>query len=192
MNLDLETGRLLLRPLQEDDVDLCLDLWTDPEVARYAGGVYPRDEIIAETPTFCTRAGGGCIGIWCVVDEASNRKIGSASLLPLPIDLDDTDWSLVKGSDMPPGEIEVGYIFKASAWGKGYATEVCGRLLEFTFTETPLEEIVAVTDPNHTASRHVLEKCGLTYEGQRRAYADYENSGYRITKSEWQARQLTA
>ena len=85
---------------------------------------------------------------------------------------------------MPDCEVEVGYILKRSAWGKGYATESCRRLLKFAFEETPLEEIVAVTDPENTASQKVLRKSGLIEEGIRRAYAT-QCPGFRITRQQW-------
>ena len=96
-----------------------------------------------------------------------------------PIELDDTDWELVAGEQIPEGDIEIGYILKKSAWGKGYATEACNRLLKFAFEETPLQEVVAVIDAENTASRKVLEKCGLSYQGQVRSYAG-SNPGFRI------------
>ena len=36
--LQLVSPRLLLRPLKEDDVDLVVELVTDPEMMEYAGG----------------------------------------------------------------------------------------------------------------------------------------------------------
>ncbi len=78
-----------------------------------------------------------------------------------------------------------------SVWGKGYATEATKRLLKFAFEETPLEELVATIDPQNTASRRVLEKCGLVHEGIRRAYA-VECPGFRITRQQWLERNLNA
>jgi RimJ/RimL family protein N-acetyltransferase len=119
-----------------------------------------------------------------VIERRTEEKLGTAILLPLPIEEDDTNWDLVVGDGLPDGEIEIGYILKRSAWGKGYATEATDRLLKFAFEETPLEELVATTDPENTASQRVLEKCGLLYEGMRRAYAA-ECPGFRITRQQW-------
>jgi RimJ/RimL family protein N-acetyltransferase len=105
-------------------------------------------------------------------------------VLPLPIEEDDTDWDLVAGEDLPEGEIEVGYLLKQSAWGKGYATEACTRMLRFAFEQTALQEVVAVTDPENRASQKVLRKCGLIEEGLRRAYAAV-CPGFRITRRQW-------
>ena len=92
-------------------------------------------------------AAGGCIGIWTVINRLTQEKLGSALLLPLPIDEEDTQWDLIQGDDLPDAEIEIGFLFKRSAWGKGYATEACSRLVRFAFEKTPLTEVVAVIDP---------------------------------------------
>lgn len=62
------------------------------------------------------------------------------------IDAEDTQWELLQGNDLPDGEIEIGYLFKRSTWGKGVATEACRRLLRFAFEETPLTEVVGVIE----------------------------------------------
>ena len=186
MNLMCESERLLLRPLGDADLDIEVKIGTDPEVMRYAGGLDTEEEIARNMSKYTRRCAGGCIGIWCVTDKATTEKLGTAVLLPLPIEEDDTNWDLVVGEDLPDGEIEIGYILKRSAWGKGYATEAARRLMRFAFEETPLEELVATTDPENTASQHVLKKCGMTYEGPRRAYAG-ECPGFRITRRQWLA-----
>lgn len=184
MRLVLESERLLLRPLVETDVDVEIEMGRDPDVMRYAGAVESADEIARNMRKYVRRCAGGRIGVWCVTDRSTGEKLGSAIFLPLPVDVDDTDWDLVTGDEFPDGEIEVGYMLKRSAWGRGYATEAARRLLRFAFEETPLEDVVATTHPEHRASRRVLEKCGLIYEGMRRAYAT-ECCGFRMTRQQW-------
>jgi len=88
---------------------------------------------------------------------------------------------------IPDRETEVGYILKRSAWGKGYATEACKRMLRFGFEHTPLHEIVACIDPANENSRKVLLKSGLLEEGLIKAYS-LEIPGFRITRTKWLAR----
>ena len=184
MNLVLETERLLLRPLRETDLDLEVEMGTDSEVMKYIGELETRDKIVQNMPKYLRRCADGCIGIWCVIERSTEEGLGTAILLPLPIEEDDTNWDLVVGNEMPDCEIEIGYMFKRSAWGKGYATEATKRLLKFAFEETPLVELVATIDPENIAARRVLEKCGLVYEGMRRAYA-VNCPGFRITRQQW-------
>lgn len=185
MNLIFETERLRFDPLSMDDLDLAVAQWGDPEVVKYvADRTYSEAELIEELPLYIRRAGGGCIGIWRLTEKATGEKIGTALLLPMPIELDDTDWDLVEGDDIPDAEIEVGYILKRSAWGKGYATEACKRMLRFAFEDTPLDVVVACTATDNTASQHVLTKCGMKPLGTIRAYQE-NIPGFRMTKEEW-------
>jgi ribosomal-protein-alanine N-acetyltransferase len=184
MNLELHTERLLLTPLVADDVDLALEMWTDPEVVKYVCDVMTEAEIRQEMPDSTKRGGKGGIGIWCVADRRTGEKLGDSYLLPLPIDKDDTDFSLVVMGQMPDAEIEIGFFLKRSAWGRGYATEVCKRLLQFAFQEVSLNEVVASVDADNVASRKVLENSGLIDRGRTTCYGK-DSPIYRITRDEW-------
>jgi RimJ/RimL family protein N-acetyltransferase len=186
VNLELQSERLLLRPLSESDLDISTEVLTDARVMRYVSAVYTKEQVAEEMPLAVIRGGGGCIGVWCVLDRSTGEKLGTAVLLPIPIEESDTNWDLVGGPGLPEREIEIGYMLKPMAWGKGYATEITRRLVKFAFEETPLDEIVAVTDPDNELSKSVLLKSGLRYEGVRRAYAS-DCPGFRITRQQWLA-----
>ena len=186
MNLVLHSERLTLTPLDASDVDLALEMFTDPDVLRYAGGAVKEDEIRRDMANWTKRGGNGCIGIWCIADRGSGEKFGSTALLPMPVDEDDTDYDLVIPGRMPHGDVEVGYFLKRSAWGRGYATEACKRLIQMAFEESPLTEIVATFETGNAASRNVLEKAGFTDHGTMRCYGE-DGPNYRITRDEWLA-----
>ena len=188
MTLILDGPRLRLRPLEEADLELGFEMFTDPQVMKYAGGVQTEAQIAAEMTLCVRRCCGGCVGVWCVMLRETQEKLGTAALLPLPIDKDDTDWDLVDGPDLPDAEIEIGYFLKPAAWGKGFASEAARTLLDFAFRETPLQEIVAVTDPENAGSQNVLRKVGFRDTGTRRAYA-MELPGFLITREQWRGRQ---
>jgi ribosomal-protein-alanine N-acetyltransferase len=184
MKLELHTERLRFTPFVADDLDLALEMWTDPEVVKYICDPMTEAEIHQEMPNSIKRGGNGGIGIWCIADRRTGEKLGDAYLLPLPIDEDDTDFSLVVMGQMPDAEIEIGYFLKRSAWGQGYATEVCKRLLRFAFQELPLNEVVASIDEDNAASKKVLKKSGLIDRGRTRCYGK-DSPIYRITRDEW-------
>ncbi|MBW2694056.1 MAG: GNAT family N-acetyltransferase [Deltaproteobacteria bacterium] len=191
VNLELGTDRLLLRPLVENDWEMALETFMDPEVMKFVADVGSEEALAEEMKTAIRRGAGGRIGVWCVLQRETGEKLGTAILLPLPIEEDDTDWSLVQEDRYPDADIEVGYILKRSAWGNGYATEACRRLVQFAFEETELDEIVAVTDPRNAASQEVLRKCGLRDEGLRRAYAE-ECPAFRISRQQWLELQVAS
>jgi RimJ/RimL family protein N-acetyltransferase len=184
VDLELETGRLFLRPLAQDDWEMALETFMDPEVMKFVADVYSEEALAEEMKVSVKRGAGGRLGVWCVIQRETGEKLGTAILLPLPIEENDTDWSLLQEDGYPDAEIEVGFILKQSAWGHGYATEACRRLIQFVFEETELDEIVAVTDPRNAASQGVLRKCGLQDEGLRRAYAE-DCPAFRIRRQQW-------
>ena len=184
MDMVLTSQRLTLVPFSQSDVDIAIELFTDPEVRRFAGGVMPPDDIRAEMPHWVRRGGNGCVGIWCITLTDSGEKLGTAALLPMPIEAKITDWNLLVPDRMPDADIEVGYFLKPSAWGKGVATEACRRVVQCAFEESSLREIVATFDSGNTASRHVLLKAGFTDRGTRRSYGE-DGPDFRITRDEW-------
>lgn len=186
MNAILFSQRLSLTPLDIGDVDVAIEMFTNAAVTKFVCGVMSEAEIRREMQVWTKRGGNGCIGIWCISNRTTREKYGSGFLLPIPIDEDDTNWDHVIPGAMPDEDVEIGYILKEEAWGKGYATEVCRRLLKFAFEETPLEEVVATLDDQHEASKRVLEKSGLTCRGRRWACAQ-DSPDWRITRSEWTA-----
>lgn len=191
MRLTFHSKRLTLSPYTPDDLDLSLALFTDPAVLRYAGEVMSEQHIRANMSNWSRRGGDGGIGIWTVSDRETGEKYGSAALLPMPVDEDETDFSLLVPGEMPPGDIEIGYFLKRSAWGFGYATEASRRLLRFAFEETALEEIVATFHKENHASRNVLVKAGFTDRGTMRCYGKDGGVNFRITRKEWLQQQST-
>ena len=184
MNLVLHTNRLQLSPLASSDLDISLQMFTNPHVVKYVCDLMTETEIRQEMSNWIKRGGNGCIGIWCVSHRESGEKLGSALLLPMPIEEDDTDYSLVVMGEMPDADIEIGFCLKQSAWGNGYATEACQRLLRFAFEETGLTEVVASFYEENVASRAVLEKSGFVDRGRMRSYGE-DSPNYRITRTEW-------
>jgi len=184
MNLVLFTERLTLTPFDESDLELALEMFTDPEILKYADGVMTEDQIRGQMSNWIKRGGNGCIGIWGIADRSGSKKLGSIALLPIPIEEDDTDYSLVIPGQMPDGDVEIGYFLKRSAWGKGYATEACRRLLQLAFEKSPLTEVVATFEAKNTASRNVLRKAGFVDRGMRRCYGE-DGIDYRVTRDEW-------
>ncbi|WP_181349615.1 GNAT family N-acetyltransferase [Thalassobacillus sp. CUG 92003] len=63
---------------------------------------------------------------------------------------------------------EIAYIINPAYWGRGYATDVAVRLVEFSLAELELHRIYATCDPRNSRSARVLEKVGMIREGRIR------------------------
>ncbi len=96
-----------------------------------------------------------------------------------------------------PGEAELGYRLRKSAWGKGYGTEGSRALIRHGFTELGVQRVLATTMAVHIASRRVMEKrLSLTrtfhqpwpypIEGDEHGDVDYA-----LTKADWEDQEAT-
>lgn len=182
--LVLETPRLRLRPLTAADEDIARALLCDERVMRFVADPMAPEAVRGDMANTTRRGAGGRIGIWCAEIKATDQKIGSGVLTPVPIDDDDTDWSQVVPHAYPQNQIEVGYLLIPSAWGQGFATEICARLLHFFFEHTSLPEVVATTDPSNQMSQRVLTKCGMRCIGAKRAYGYDDVMWYELTRAD--------
>ena len=155
----LETRRLLLRPFAPGDAPTHATLYADPAVTRFLPGGPFSPAVAAQRSAralahFADHWERHGWGVWAVVDRTSGLVAGQCGLNHLP-----------DGSD-----VEVLYAFAASHWGRGYATEAARAALDHGFGPVGLERIVAVTSPDHVASRRVMERLGMVCEGEREAF----------------------
>ena len=151
MHVFLRTDRMVMRRFTAADVDLLVELDSDPEVMRYitGGRPTPREEIERDfLPAFLgyyERFAG--YGFWAAVEMATGDFLGWFHFRPR------------EGGSL--GEAELGYRLRRSAWGKGYGTEGSCALIRAGFTEHGVERVVAGAMAVNIASRRVMEKAGL-------------------------------
>lgn len=141
----LETERLILRPVTVHDHTALLTHWTDPEVRRFLfdDDVLSADEVLAVIADSESTFASNGYGIWVI--EASGDLAGIAGLRPLE-----------------DAGIEIVYSLLPSAWGKGYATEAAGRVLDYALGPLGLREVLAEIDQGNKASVAVIERLGMT------------------------------
>lgn len=178
----LETERMVLRRFTEADIANLVELDSDPEVMRFINGgrATPREEVETELlPAFLghyERYAG--YGFWAAIEKSTGEFLGWFHFRP--------------DEGAAPGEVELGYRLRRSAWGKGYATEGSRALIEKGFTELGVERVVASTMVVNVASRRVMEKAGLRFvRAFHQPWPDYiegEEEGdveYALLRSEW-------
>ena len=140
MELQLTTKRLALRPLSINDVCLAIEMFTDEQVMKYAGGTIPKEKIIEEMGMYTRRGGNGCIGVWCIYDRITGESLGSTALTPLPVDKDDTDWGQVIEEQLPDGEVEIGYFLKRTAWETAMQRKLLNAYCDLHLRTHPLKK----------------------------------------------------
>lgn len=180
----LETDRLVLRHLSEEDADHLYALDGDPEVMRYLnnGRTHTRVEIVEKVlPHYLDHHAryGERYGFFAAIEKATDRFIGWFHFRPYLANRD---------------EIELGYRLMRSAWGKGYATEGARALLRKGFVEFGVDTIVADALVGNVRSRRVMEALGMHLRSEFTLDADEfpdwdveQRRGveYVLTRAEW-------
>lgn len=151
------TDRLVFRFLTADDTDLFFDLDQDPEVMKFInGGIPSTRETIADwyVPRLAAYAdqekGWGLWGVFCSDDHS---YLGWILIRPMGFftgQRDDTD-------------LEIGWRFFRSVWGKGYATEAAGAVIGQLVAENACERFSAMAMVENTASINIMKKLGMTF-----------------------------
>jgi ribosomal-protein-alanine N-acetyltransferase len=157
--LEIETARLRLRQFADSDLEDYARIYANPEYTRYSPkGAVPleqaREASQAAYDYFSSHWQQHGFGVWAICDRIQNQLIGQCGLNCLP----DND------------EVEVLYRLDQLYWNRGLATEATKASLRYGFEQVKLEKTVALTLPQHIASRRVMEKAGLHYAKNVRIY----------------------
>lgn len=148
----LETERLLLRRLTEDDVDMVYELRSDPETMRFIPRpiVKDRTEALHHIAMISEKIEDNTGINWAIAfrekPEEAIGVLGHYRIVPEHF------------------RAEIGYMILRKHWGKGIVAEAIAPLLDYGFDVMGLHSIEAVIDPANVASAKVLEKNGFVKE----------------------------
>ena len=150
----IETQRLILRTFTLDDAQLIYDLNIDPEVTRYTHDALRDINHARETldKTILPQYALYNYGRWAVHIKPHLEFIGWCGL-KYRAELNEND---------------LGFRFKRSCWGKGYATEAAFASIKHGFEQLNLNLIMGRAEPENVGSWKVLEKCGMSYIGMQK------------------------
>lgn len=151
----LATQRLYLRLFEVSDAHDLFRIESNPDVMAFIRK--PVTELsqslgrIRQEAIYAAANEG--LGLFACFEKANDTYIGLVKIKHI----DDTD------------DIEVGYAFLPEAWGKGYATEITQKAIEYLQQNFEGRKIVAFVQNENTSSKHVLEKVGM-----KKVDAEYE------------------
>lgn len=173
----LETERLLLKKIEEQDADRFFEIMSRDKVTIYCGMdslVHPEEavEMIRSFHTSFTIKHGIR---WAIRLKETNEFIGTIGLN-----------NLYLGSK----KAELGYELHPDYWRRQLMQEAIRSVVSYAFAELGLYRIGAVTFPENRSSNRLLEKLGFTREGCLRGYLHQRNQShdafiYSILRKEW-------
>ncbi|KAA0546858.1 GNAT family N-acetyltransferase [Bacillus sp. BGMRC 2118] len=148
----LETERLILRKLREDDILEIFEYGSNDEVTKYVS--WNTYQTIEDAKVFLdhilTQYEQGAGAFWGIEDKKSNKLIGT---------IDFVSWN------QKHKKAEIGYILSQDYWGKGIMTEAVQAVIKFGFKRMNLVRIEARCLVENIGSEKVMQKAGMHYEG---------------------------
>lgn len=153
----LETKRLLLKPYEQEFADAIYSVVSQAEIADTMITIphpYPKTLVNKWIAYLQLSAKQGTAFEFAVfLKEDPEKYIGNCGLVSI---------------SSSHQKAEIAYFIDKNEWGKGYATEVASFMLSYGFEVLGLERIYGHCMSRNPASRKVMEKVGLQFEGTLR------------------------
>ena len=150
----LETSRLLLRPVEADDIGSFFAIYGDPQTNLFnpRGPLKDMEAAKEKLSGWLQEWPEHGFGHWAItLSHKPDEIIGFGGL--------------GVRERYENHRVFLGYRFATIAWGKGLATEFASASLNAGFEKLHLERISATVRENHLASQRVLEKIGMQKVG---------------------------
>ncbi|HEX7075371.1 MAG TPA: GNAT family N-acetyltransferase [Hyphomicrobiaceae bacterium] len=158
----MRTKRLLLRDLTLRDVRRIAMLASDWDVARMTGRIpHPYSEELARQWISDLTEGEFVQGI-----VSQGELVGLCGYMP------------------DGNSAEIGYWVGKPWWGRGFATEAAGALIDYCFNEVGFERITCGHFVDNPASARVIAKLGFRFTGWERVWCEARQSDVDTLKYE--------
>lgn len=149
---EINTKRLLLRRMTDEDAPALLFLRSDERVMKYIGR--EKMKSLEEGVSFIQKINASVDAnesiMWAIaMQEEPGTMIGTICY-----------WNILKDHY----RAEVGYILHPDHWGKGLMKEAVSAVVDFGLNEMKLHSIAGHINPENAVSGIVLEKCGFVRE----------------------------
>jgi RimJ/RimL family protein N-acetyltransferase len=177
-NLEINTERLLLRPIRLDDANAIFTYRSDAAMNQYQGWIPNSVNDVSDfiknrvTPVI------NVIGTWyqCVIiNKETGELIGDIGIHFL---------------DPDQKQVEIGCTLDRNQQGKGFANEALKEIINYVFSDLDKHRIVGSIDPRNGKSIGLVERLGFRKEAHfkksvfiRGEWVD--DLVYAILKEEW-------
>ncbi|TOF22590.1 GNAT family N-acetyltransferase [Vibrio parahaemolyticus] len=153
----LTTERLILRLVSVDDAPFILDLYNHPDFYRFVGDKQMRTDYeaaryIKENMLRMEEKKG--VSLLVVEDKQTKQPLGICGL--------------VKRDTL--NACDIGYGFRPSAYGQGFAIEAAKAVVEYAKQGMQLSQLVAITNNDNIRSISLLKKLGFEFERVEQQY----------------------
>ena len=158
MNVIIETERLFLRQMNEDDFDALYLVLSDAEIMQHYPYIFDEKKVREWIKRNMDRYKENGFGLWAVCLKKTGEMIGDCGLTLQNID----------GKMLP----EIGYHIRRDHQRKGYAKEAAKAVMDWAFMNTDYPALYSYCKYTNLASIKTAESIGMSFE---REYPDEVN-----------------
>lgn len=171
----IESERLVLRRIDQDDFEFFIHLHADPEVARFLGHGKPRSsqESVAWLQSVLCTYEDFALGQLAVLLKSDGMLIGRCGLSDLAVEARASVAPVPRGwyqrAEAPADanivfERELGYTFHRSSWGQGYASEAARCVFTYARDVLKLPRVISLIHRENVRSLRVAQRFGVQRE----------------------------
>jgi len=149
--MNLETKRLIIRPMTLDDKFEVFEYRSDTETNKYQGWI---PETMDDVESFIGKISKQINEpeTWfqfVIVEKETQKIVGDMG---------------IHFFDSENKQVEIGCTLNKNFHGQGYATESIKRVIDYLFKELKKHRIIASIDPDNTNSIRLVERIGFRKE----------------------------
>ncbi|WP_300675380.1 GNAT family protein [Soonwooa sp.] len=159
----LYTDRLIIRPIEDSDIEYVFKGLSDPLVYEFLTIRYDTLEATkVQMEWYQILASTGKGFWWAICDKKTNQFLGACGF---------------SGYQQEHHKIEGGYWLLPENWGQGILAEAYSEVFNYVFENPEINRIECIVEVENTGSKRLLEKLNFTYEGRSRQ-AEIKNAEY--------------
>ena len=169
--MQIETKRLILRELNENDFAALHAILSDPETMQYYPAPFDEEKTrgwIARNQNNYDELG---FGLWAVVLRETDELIGDCGVTMQPI----------HGKIRP----EIGYHIHKDHQRRGYASEAAKACMDYVFEHTPFNIAYSYMKYTNAASYGVALKNGMRFIEEYDDPVNVRTRVYAIPRAQW-------
>jgi len=143
----IETKRLYMREMTQDDYDALCRILQDPEVMYAYDGPFSDEEAQAWLDKQLYRYATDGLGLLAVVLKETGEMIGQCGITMQEY-----------GGGLIP---EIGYLLQKAHWHRGYASEAAIACREYAFTQLGIKKVYSIIRDTNIPSQNVAKRNGM-------------------------------
>ncbi len=143
----LETTRLYLREMDEDDLPTLRLILQDAQVMTAYEHAFSEEEVQAWLANQARRYREDGFGLWAVCAKQSGEMLGQCGIT----------WQSLAEKQVP----EIGYLFAQKFWRRGYAIEAAKACRSYAFEKLGFAEVFSIIRDTNLASMNVAIRNGM-------------------------------